>query len=38
MVLVGWRDVHIMEGEGGNAIFEKCMILHVQHHNFEGVH
>ena len=33
--LVGWRDARIVEGE---AFFKKCMIPHVQYHNFEYVY
>ena len=34
-ILVGWRDARIVEGE---VFFKKCMIPHVQYHNFEYVY
>ena len=34
-VLVSWRDARIVEGK---VFFKKCMIPHVQYHNFEYVY
>ena len=34
-ILVSWRDARIVEGE---VFFKKCMIPHVQYHNFEYVY